>query len=288
MIELGFDPLLRVGELTLRWQTIGVTVALLCAFAVAAVTAPVAVPPRAVPRRLDDLVLIMVGIVPGAVLGGRLVHGIGFLDTYAADPLRLLDPGVGSLSLLGAVLGGLVTAGYVARLIGASIRHWADVAAVPLLIALGLGKLAQLLGGSGQGLPFDGPWAVAFTGAGPWVSANPQLPSHPAQVYEAMWLLLPVPLIALRPYARRLWWLTRRRIPQDVDSGRTFLAVLAWFLLGRVLVGFVWRDSDVLGPLNVEQILALVALVGTLTLAPRVIVGLTQRSPSPAAQEPRP
>ena len=40
VIEISFDPLLRLGELSVRWQTIGVTVALLAALAVAALMAP--------------------------------------------------------------------------------------------------------------------------------------------------------------------------------------------------------------------------------------------------------
>jgi prolipoprotein diacylglyceryltransferase len=301
VIAVQFDPLLRIGQLTIRWQTIGVTVALLIALAVAALMAPdieaqrpffrrgrpdnaprfpdapvidpLASSPSVRPLRLDDMLLIVCGIVPGAVVGGRLIHGIDFWDVYAAAPLELLDPGVGTLSLLGAVLGGLASATYVARLIRAPVRHWADAAAVPLLLALGLGKLAQFLGGSGQGLPFDGPWAVAFMGNGPWVSTNPDLASHPSQIYEGLWLLLGIPLV--------LPWSGPRRLPLRVDRlvgwadrvvepGRLFVNALGWFLLGRVIVGFTWRDDAIYGPLNTEQALALAILVGT-------VVGLLMR-----------
>jgi prolipoprotein diacylglyceryltransferase len=133
------------------------------------------------------------------------------------------------------------------------------------LLAIGFGKLGQLLGGSGQGLPFDGPWAVAFLGDGPWVSANPTLPSHPSQVYEALWALIGIPIVLA-------WVAERRRLTRGgplagealprPDDGALFIAVLAWFLLGRVLVGFTWRDDLVLGPFNGEQLFALVALAG--------------------------
>lgn len=294
VIELGFDPLLRVGEITVRWQTLGVTLALLVALAVAALMAPAVGAQRpffarrrptsapkfpdaprpeadgtyavARPLRIDDLLVILAAIVPGAVIGGRLAHAVSFWDAYAADPLRLLDPALGSLSLLGAVLGGLASAVYVARLIGAPVARWADAGSVPLLLALGLGKLAQLLGGSGQGLPFDGAWAVAFIGDGRWVSANPGMAAHPAQVYEALWLLIGIPIV--------LRWGGARRVPLRVNplvawadrsavAGRLFMRTLTWFLLGRVLVGFVWRDEAAVGPLNAEQALALAILVGT-------------------------
>lgn len=292
VIEISFDPLLRLGDLTLRWQTIGVTLALLLAFTIAALmapdrtsqrpffgrrnmpdlrprfpAAPVVAPTGQIvsarPLRLDDMVLIVAGIVPGAVIGGRMAHALAFFDAYASRPPQLLDPAVGGLSLEGAVLGGLITGAYLARLIGAPLRRWGDAAAVPLLLAIGLGKLAQFLGGSGQGLPFDGPWAVSFGGGGPWVSTNPDLPSHPSQIYEAVWNLVGIPLVLL--------WAGRRRRPTRVNrwvawadragaEGKLFVGALSWFLLGRIIIGFTWRDDATVGPFNAEQILALVAL----------------------------
>jgi phosphatidylglycerol---prolipoprotein diacylglyceryl transferase len=258
VIQLAFDPVVRLGPLDIRWQTIGVTAALLVALAIAARRAPY-LPPRTPadaepanpdrqPLRLDDLAYLVLGSVPGAVIGGRLVHGVVYLEAYAGDPGRLLDAGLGSLSLTGAVLGGVLTAGYVARMLAAPVRRWADAAAVPLLVAIGLGKLAQLLGGSGQGLAWDGTWAVAFLGEGPWHSLSAATPSHPAQVYEGVWALLGVALV------------TRLARRSDRAAGGLFAAALAWFLFGRLIVGLTWRDDALLGPLNAEQLVAGVAL----------------------------
>jgi prolipoprotein diacylglyceryltransferase len=194
-----------------------------------------------------------------------LVHGLVFWEFYSAHPYALLDPGLGTLSLLGAVLGGLVSAAYVARQVGALTRPWADAAAVPMLLAIGLGKLALVLGGSGQGTPFDGAWALAFAGSGPWVSAYPELPSHPSQVYEGLWLLMGIPVISALSGWRRGPERTR---PLDWEGwtgeGWLFVGALVWFLFGRLLVGFTWRDEAVVGPLNVEQALALAVLLATL------------------------
>jgi prolipoprotein diacylglyceryltransferase len=252
VIELNFDPFLRIGDLAIRWQTVEVTFAMLAAFGVAALSAP-----RHGSYR-DQLILLIAVAVPGAVVVGRLVHVVDFWEWYGPDPLRIFDPSVGTLSLLGAVLGGVLTATFLAGLLHARVGRWADIAAVPLLLAIGFGKLAQLLGGSGQGLPFDGPWAVAFLGDGPWISANPDLPSHPSQVYEGLWMLAGIPIV--------LGWVAVRRnlIGTPAREGSLFVAALCWFLLGRILVGFTWRDDAVLGPFNAEQLIALAALVGVI------------------------
>ncbi len=196
--------------------------------------------------------------VPGAVVGGRLVHGLVFFEAYAAQPAALLDLGRGSLSLVGAVIGGTVTAAYVCRLLGASVRSWADAAAVPLLIAIGLGKLAMVLGGAGQGQPFDGSWALAFGGGSAWSSAAAATPAHPSQVYEGIWCLAALPVwVGLRRWLEIRWR----------GTGMIFMAALAWWLLGRFAVGFTWRDPLVVAGFGGEQLATLVALVVVVGMA---------------------
>jgi prolipoprotein diacylglyceryltransferase len=307
VIELKFDPLLHIGGLSIRWETIGVTVALFVALGVAALMAPDTEAQRPLfnrrprdlaPRfpdapvitrsgevvqttgadvslatnfalRLDDMVLIVAGAVPGAAIGGRLVHALDFFDAYAARPLQTLDPSVGSLSLLGAVIGGAITAAYVAKVIDAPVRRWAEAAAVPLLLAIGLGKLAQLLGGSGQGLPFDGLWALAFTGEGPWVSANAATPAHPSQLYEGIWALLGIPVVLRVAGQRRSPIRVHRTVAwadRSSPEGLLFVGAIGWFLLGRILVAFTWRDDHLVGPLGTEQLIALICLTGVIGL----------------------
>lgn len=254
VIVLSFDPTIQVADLVIRWQTVGVTVALLIGLTVAAVYgAGILRQSRdANALRLDDMVYIILGVVPGAVVGGRIVHALVFWEAYAADPVRLFDVSAGALSLTGAVIGGTLSGYYIARLIGAPVGRWADAAVVSLLVVLGLGKFAQLLGGSGQGAPTDAAWAVAFAGPGPWVSPLPGVPAHPSQVYEGLWLLSALPVAVL--------WLASRRSAVD-RGGALFGAFLLWFMLGRLVVGFSWRDDPVIGPLNVEQVVATISIV---------------------------
>jgi hypothetical protein len=47
-------------------------------------------------------------------------------------------------------------------------------------------------------------------------------------------------------------------------TGRALLVGVAIWAFGRAIVGMVWRDTDVLGPLGVEQLLSLA--VGTVFL----------------------
>ena len=60
------------------------------------------------------------------------------------------------------------------------------MAAVPVLFAIGAGKLTMVLTGSGQGPPSVDGWSTAYLGPGPWGSLAPALPSVPSQALEGI------------------------------------------------------------------------------------------------------
>jgi prolipoprotein diacylglyceryltransferase len=271
-LELGFAPAVEVGELLVRWQAVALAVVLLLALAVFV---------RSLRRsvgdvRPDDLAFVLAAAVPGAVVGGRLVHGIAHWEAYALAPGSLLDLGVGSLSLAGAVLGGLLTAGYVCRVLGHRVGVWADSAAVPLLLLVGGGKLAMLLGGAGQGVVTDGPLSVAFQGAGPWWSADAGLPALPAQVVEGLWALAGIPFV----------YTVRRVEARDGTSGRGLPLVLAlgWWLVGRAVIAAWWRDEPWLGPLGGEGLAAVALAVATGLAFTLIAARASPSRPAPAAR----
>jgi phosphatidylglycerol---prolipoprotein diacylglyceryl transferase len=249
-IALDFDPILRLGDVTIRWQAVTLATTILLALVIAAVIA------RAARLRPDDLLFVVVGATPGAVIGGRLGYVLAHADFYAANPTAIVDPAQGSASLALAVAGGVLTGAIVARLLGTPIQPWLHVAALPVLLAIGLGKVAMALAGSGQGARTDAQWATSYPGPGPWGSLAPDLPAHPSQLYEA--------IVALA-VAVALAALVGRGAANPV-TGRLFLAGVAAWAVGRFAVGFTWRDPTILGPLRVEQLLTLAVVAGCLWL----------------------
>lgn len=250
-IVFDFDPLLRFGDgLAVRSATLA-----LAAVIVSALIA-LATEGRRTGLRPDDLLFVIVGTVPGAVIGGRLGYALVHLDLYRGHPASLFDPTSGGLELVLAVVGGLLTGGYVAHLLGAPIGRWLHAAAVPLLFAIGAGKLTMILAGSGQGSPSTGPFATAYLGDGPWGSLAPALPSHPSQAYEGLAVLLLAVLMAIALAAGAFG----RR------DGRAMLIALAAWTLIRAGVAVTWRDPAVLGPLNSGSLLAIAVGVGAIVV----------------------
>ena len=101
VIVFEFDPYAQLfGDLAVRWGTIALTLAIVLSFVLAAVLA------RGGGLRMDDIAFIAVGIVPGAVVGGRLGFALIHWSFYGGDPGVLIDPSVGGLDLGLAVVGG--------------------------------------------------------------------------------------------------------------------------------------------------------------------------------------
>ena len=270
VIAFDFDPLLRLAEgLVVRWQTLALAAAIAATLILAGLIA------RRGSLRLDDLLFIAVGTVPGAVIAGRLGYILLHVEYYTANPGAILDPGLGAMELAFGVAGGLLTGSYVASLLGAPVGRWWHAAVLPVLVVLGLGKLTMILGGAGQGTASTAPWATAFLGAGPWGSLAPALPSDPSQAYEAITTLVVLVVVML---ALALGAFGRR-------DGRVLFAALAAWAFARAAVATTWRDAPVVGSLNMGSLMAIGVGIGFVV----VVVALTARARrSPADTAPAP
>jgi phosphatidylglycerol:prolipoprotein diacylglycerol transferase len=280
VITITFDPVLRLSDTSsVRYETIALALVLLLGLLVAAWIAsrtPAGDPddPTAC-LRIDDLVFISVGAVPGAVVGGRLGYVLDHLAFYRANPGAILDPAQGGLTLTLAVPLGILTGALIARLLGAPVGRWLHAATLPLLFILAAGKLVGVLGATGQGALSDSPWATAYLGPGPWGSLAPFLPAHPSQVYEAVAVAIVV--VAL---------LAVGRLPglRGATGALLFAAVALWSV-ARIAVGFTWRDERVVGPLGVEQALAVILLLLAVVALGRTLRQRPSSAPAPLGPE---
>jgi phosphatidylglycerol:prolipoprotein diacylglycerol transferase len=269
VLTFAFDPVIHLGDTaSVRIETIALAFVLfagMIVFARIAQRTPAVGPYVPAPGlRPDDLIFIVIGAVPGAIIGGRLGYVLAHWDFYGVNPSAIVDMAQGGLSLTLAVPLGCLTGAIIARLIGAPVARWLHASAFPLLLVLSLGKLVGLLGASGQGLPSDMSLATAYVGPGPWGSLGPEIPSHPSQLYEAVLVAASIGVLAV---ASR-WEVIARR------DGAAFFVALGLWALARFAVAFTWRDPAVAGPLRAEQVMLLI-------LAALSLVGLVERSRAP-------
>ncbi len=249
VLTFGFDPIAHpFGDVAVRWGVIALAGVLIAALVLSGLLA------RAAGLRLDDLAFIAIGAVPGAAVGGRLGYVVLHWDWFGSRLGAVTDPAVGSLELGLGVLGGILTAAYVARLLGAPVGRWLHAATGPLLFALGAGKLTMVLTGAGQGTPSAAAWATAYAGPGPWGSLAPALPSLPSQAFEGIATLVVLAALSL---------ILMAGVFERGDGRAFFLGLGAWGLL-RAVVSTSWRDQPVVAALNAGSLIAiLVVLVST-------------------------
>lgn len=251
VVTFQFDPYAQLfGDLVVRWGTIALIVVIVTALVLAGLSA------RSGGLRADDVAFVAVGIVPGAVIGGRLGYLLLHQAYYADAPAQLLDPAIGGLELGLAVVGGFISGAYVASLLGGSLGRWLHLAAAPALFVLGAGKLTMVLTGAGQGVPSGESWATAYLGPGPWGSLLPALPSVPSQAFEGVATLA---ILAVLTVALIVGAFGRR-------DGSLFFTAIGLWAVTRALVSTTWRDPAVTGDLNAAGLIA-VAIAVTCAVA---------------------
>ncbi len=204
----------------------------------------------------DDTMSIVIGVVFGLIIGGRLFYVIFYGNGYYWEhPLEILATNHGGMSFHGGFAGALIGGALVCRMLKINPMTIADLAVIGAPLALGLGRCANFVNGELWGKPTDLPWGVVFGGAAG------DTPRHPSQLYEA--LLEGVVLFCV------LYALSRKRPPRVQG---TFLGTFAMgYGIARFLVEFV-RVPDaqlgyLFGPITMGQLLSVPVIVaGVLVL----------------------
>ncbi|HSR71453.1 MAG TPA: prolipoprotein diacylglyceryl transferase [Kiloniellales bacterium] len=173
----NFDPVaIQLGPFAIRWYALAYIAGLLIAWRYC--RWQVGLPPqRITPAAIDDFLL---WATLGVVLGGRLGYVLFYKPAFfLAHPQEILFLWQGGMSFHGGLLGVIVAMLVFARRIGVPFFALADVIAAATPIGLILGRIANFINGELYGRPSDLPWAVLFP------HANPPVPRHPSQLYEA-------------------------------------------------------------------------------------------------------
>jgi len=234
------QPEIEIGPLTL--QTFGIMFAL--GFVAAGVL---------VARRLKELdkptdwayEMIFAALI-GGVVGARIDFLIENYDTVSDDLLGNIFSGSGLVWFGGAIGGaaGVLLWARWRRMLNLTLL---DVCAPGLAIGYAVGRIGCQLSGDGDyGIPWDGPWAMAY----PDGAIPTDTPVHPTPIYEAL---------AMSLAALVLW-----RLRDSMRPGLLFALYLVLAGGERFLVEFIRRNDEVALGLTQAQLisLAMVAVGG--------------------------
>jgi phosphatidylglycerol:prolipoprotein diacylglycerol transferase len=232
------QPEIDLGPITL--QTFGLMMGL--GFVVAGLAASRFL--KEIGKPVDWAYEMVFAALVGGIVGARLWWVFENWSDAKDDVLGSLFSGSGLVWYGGAIGGALGVLLWAWRRSFLTLQMF-DVAAVPLAIGYAIGRIGCQLAGDGDyGIPWDGPWAMAYP--------NGTVPTteevHPTPVYET---------IAMSLVALLLWrWRHRWR------TGTLFGLYLILAGAERFLVEFVRRNEDVWLGLTQPQLLSIVMMVG--------------------------
>lgn len=256
------QPELEIGPLTL--QTFGIMFAL----GFVAAGALVARRLKELGKPVDWAYEMIFAALIGGIVGARVDWLIQNYDAASDDLLGNIFSGAGLVWFGGAVGGaiGVLLWARWRRMLDLSLL---DICAPGLAIGYAVGRIGCQLSGDGDyGIPWDGPWAMAY----PDGTEPTDVPVHPTPIYETL-------AMGLVTYV--LW-----RLRFSFRPGLLFALYLVLAGVERFLVEFIRRNDEVVLGLTQAQLLSLAMIVaGGAWLAVKANRGELRAGPAaPAAQ----
>jgi len=160
----------------------------------------------------------------GGIIGARIYFVLFSEPAYfLKKPWEILAVWHGGIGIIGALLGGFVTALWYCRRRKLPIWRFADTLAPGLALGQAAGIFACVLNGDSYGKPTNLAWAITYTD--PRAMAPLNIPLHPVEIYEMAAYFLVFLLV----------WQTRQKYNTE---GFAFLTYLAGYGAARISVEF--------------------------------------------------
>lgn len=170
-----------------------------------------------------------------------IIYNFGF---FISNPLEVFAVWHGGLSFHGGFFGAIVAGIWLSRKKKISFWKLADMAVIPVAIALFLGRVGNFINGELYGRITSVPWAVKFKGVEGF--------RHPSQLYEAMKNLF---MFAV------LWKLRNKKLKEGV----LFSLFIVMYGTLRFFIEFFRQPDENMGfilfNLSMGQILSIVMLL---------------------------
>jgi phosphatidylglycerol---prolipoprotein diacylglyceryl transferase len=237
----------------------------------------------------DDTFSVAMWGVIGAIIGARLFHVIDQWDFYSKDPISIIRVNEGGLAIYGTIVGGPIAGALYAWRKHLNVPTLADIAAIPLVLGMAIGRIGDVINGEHHGAHAAGfPLAVVYTN--PNTLGEVGVPVHLAVGYElVMDLVIFVGLVWLarglvRDSATGRWRFNWD--PRFARAGMLFWFYLFIYSLGRFVIQFYRQDTPFALGLSQAQLLSvLTAMVAVWALVYQV--NRTRKlGPSPHANFP--
>lgn len=182
----------------------------------------------------DDVADFLVYGITGVILGARLAYVVFYNPLfYLQNPLEVFAVWHGGLSFHGGLAGAII-AGYIfCRKKKIEFYDLADIAVVPLALALALGRIGNFMNAELYGRLTNVPWCIDYS-KNQFVENLPAGCRHPSQIYSSIKNLM---IFAV------LWVIKDKKLPK----GFLFWSFVALYGLFRTIVELFRQPDEQIG-----------------------------------------
>lgn len=151
---------------------------------------------------LDSMVDVLIYGIIGAVVGARLYYVIFQWDEYKDNLLSIFKIWEGGLAIYGGIIGGVITAYFVAKKTKLPFLKLLDLIGMALPIGQGIGRWGNYTNQEAFGVNTTSLFGMTSDKIVDYINShqqefiqngiemNPDLPVHPTFLYESVWCLL--------------------------------------------------------------------------------------------------
>ena len=151
---------------------------------------------------LDSMVDVLIYGIIGAVVGARLYYVIFQWDEYKDNLLSIFKIWEGGLAIYGGIIGGVITAYFVAKKTKLPFFKLLDLIGMALPIGQGIGRWGNYTNQEAFGINTTSLFGMTSDKIVDYINShqqefiqngiemNPDLPVHPTFLYESVWCLL--------------------------------------------------------------------------------------------------
>lgn len=210
----------------------------------------------------DRVMDVILGAVVLGIIGARLYYVAFEWDTYAKNPISIINIREGGIAIYGGIIGGAIAMAVMCKWRAVKLLPMLDLAAGGLFIGQAIGRWGNFVNMEAFGSNTTVVWGMTSPSISWYLSRNmsrlsqigvtvdPGMPVHPTFLYESLWCFLGFLAIA--------WFTNRRRF-----DGELILIYLGWYGLGRFFIEGLRTDSLMLGTMRISQIVALLCVLAS-------------------------
>jgi len=209
----------------------------------------------------ETVIDLMLFVAPIAIICARLYYVVFSWETYRYDLKEIFATRDGGLAIYGGIIGGVITAYFVARYKKIPTFKFFDIFVPYIALGQAIGRWGNFFNQEAFGTNTSLPWGMTSPVTKAYLSNNaqqlqelhgitvfPDLPVHPTFLYES--------ILDFAIFALLLWMRKKKKF-----DGEVFCLYFVTYCLGRAFIEGLRTDSLMIGTIRVSQLLSIVLVI---------------------------